>query len=109
MKLLIVQFPPVSCFLASLKPTYLSQHYDLYSRKVIRVIKQRIMRLIGHVRCTETRNSFMLLRRGCGGKCCLEDVGADGGIIIKRIFKNWDESVRDGCIWLRIGANSGML
>ena len=59
----------------------------------------------------ETRNVFMLSRRGCGGKGCLEVVGADGRIIIiiNRIFKNLDESVRDGFIWLRIGTNSGML
>jgi hypothetical protein len=60
----------------------------------------------------ETRNVFMLSRRGCGGKGCLEVVGADGRIIIiiiKRIFKNLDESVRDGFIWLRIVTNSGML
>jgi hypothetical protein len=57
----------------------------------------------------ETRNSFMVLRRGCEGKSCLEDVGADGRIEIKRIFKNWDESVKDDFIWLRIGANNGML
>jgi hypothetical protein len=67
------------------------------------------MRLIRYVGCTEARNPFMFLRWGCGGKSCLEEVGADGRIIIKRIFKNWDESVRDGFIWLRIGANSGML
>ena len=52
---------------------------------------------------------FMLLRRACGGKGCLEDVGADGRIIIKRIFKNWVESVRDGFFWLRIGTDSRML
>jgi hypothetical protein len=59
----------------------------------------------------ETRNVFVLSRRGCGGKGCLEVVGAEGRIIIiiKRIFKNLDESVRDGFIWLRIGTNSGML
>jgi hypothetical protein len=44
----------------------------------------------------------------------LEVVGADGRIIIiiiiiKRIFKNLDESVRDGFIWLRIETKSGML
>jgi hypothetical protein len=67
------------------------------------------MRLTGHVGCMETRNSFMLVRLGFGGKSCLEDVGVDGGIIIKHISKNWDESVRDGFIWLRIGTNNGML
>jgi len=96
MKLLIAQFPTVTCYLTSLRPKYLSQPHDLYSRKIIRIIKQRIMRLTGHVGCMETRNLFMLLRWACGEKGCLEDVGADGRIIIKRVFKNWDESVRDG-------------
>jgi hypothetical protein len=45
MKLLTVQFPPVPCYLGSLRPKYLSQPHDLYSRKIIRVMKQRIMRL----------------------------------------------------------------
>jgi len=109
MKLLIVQFPAVPFYLASLRPKYLSQPHDLYSRKNIRVIKRRIMRLTGHVGCKETRNLLMLLRRACGEKGCLEDVSADGRTIIKRIFKNWVESVRDGFFWLRIGTHSGML
>jgi hypothetical protein len=51
----------------------------------------------------------MLLKRGCEGKSSFKDVGADGRIITKRIFKKWDESVKNGFIWLRIKANSGML
>lgn len=32
---------------------------------------------------------------------CLEDLGIDGGVILKCILKEWYGTVWAGCIWLR--------
>ena len=39
----------------------------------------------------------------------LEDSGADERIIIKWIFRKWDEGVWTGVICLRIGTDGGLL
>jgi hypothetical protein len=33
----------------------------------------------------------------------MEDLDIDGRIILKCIFKMWDEEIRTGLIWLRTG------
>jgi hypothetical protein len=39
----------------------------------------------------------------------LEDLGVDGRIILKRIFKKWGGMAWPGLIWLRIGTGDGLL
>ena len=38
-----------------------------------------------------------------------EDTGADGRIILRWIFRKWNEGVWTGSIWLRIGTSDGHL
>jgi hypothetical protein len=39
----------------------------------------------------------------------LEDLGVDGRITLKLIFKKWNEEAWIGLIWLRIGTGAGFL
>jgi len=39
----------------------------------------------------------------------LEDLGIDGGIILKSIFNKWIRGARSGLIWLRIGTGGRLL
>jgi hypothetical protein len=39
----------------------------------------------------------------------LQDLDVDGRIILKWIFRKWDDEVSTGLIWLRIGTVGGLL
>jgi hypothetical protein len=43
------------------------------------------------------------------GKRLMGDPGGEGRIIIKLIFRNWDEGVWNGLNWLRIETGGGHL
>ena len=85
--------------------------YDLYSLpNIVRVVKSIRMRLAGHVARTGED-------RGCTG-CWWGSLGErghwgnqdlDGRIILRWIFRKFDEVVGTGLIWLRIGPGGGHL
>jgi hypothetical protein len=77
--------------------------YDVYSStNIIRVIKSRRMISVGHVaRIGDGRNPHRFLVRRPEGKNHFEDLGIDGMIILKLIFKKWEREACTGLIWIR--------
>jgi hypothetical protein len=78
---------------------------DLYSSpNVVRVIKSRRIRWVGHVaRMSEKRDLYRVLVGKPEGKRPL------GMIILRWIFRKWDVVVWTGSSWLRIGTGGGRL
>jgi hypothetical protein len=69
---------------------------------IVRVIKSRRMRLVGHV---ARRGGDKVLTRLCWGNLTendnWKDPGVDEKIILKRVFKNWDGSMD----WINLALN----
>jgi len=80
---------------------------DLYSSPdVVRVIKVRRMRWTGLVaRMGERRAVYRALVGKAEGKTTLEDLGVDGTVMLKRIFRKWD----GGKDWIDLGTGVGPL
>jgi hypothetical protein len=77
--------------------------HDLYSSPIVRVIKSRGMRLVGHV-------AHMVRREVCIGfwwgnpreRDHWGDPAVDGRIILRWIFRKWNVGVWTGLRWFRI-------
>ena len=84
---------------------------DLYSLpNIVRVVKSRRMRWAGHVaRMGEGRGVYGVLVGNLRERDHWGDPDADGRIILRWIFRKWEEVVRTGWSWLRIGTGGGHL
>ena len=86
----------------------LSDRYSLLN--TVRVVKSRRMRWVGHVACMGEGN-------GCTGfwwgnlreRDHWEGPDAVGRIILRWIFRKWEEVEGTGWSWLRIGTGGGHL
>jgi len=81
------------------------------SPDIVRVVKSRRMRWVGHVaRMGERRGATQGF---CWGKLrerdYMEDPDVDGRIMLKWIFRKWDVGIWTGSSWLRIGTGGGHL
>jgi hypothetical protein len=76
---------------------------DLYSSpNIARVTKSRRMRWAGHVApMAEGRVLYRVLVSKPEGKDQWGDLGVDGRIIFRQIFRQWDVRVWTGLRWLR--------
>jgi hypothetical protein len=74
------------------------------------MIKRRKMRWAGHVaRVGKTRNAPRVLAGKPEERKQLERFSVDGRIILKCIFRKWDEEAWTGFVCLRIGTGGGLL
>jgi hypothetical protein len=84
---------------------------DLYSfPTIVRVIKSRRMRWARHVaRAGEGRGVYRVLVGKPEGDRPLGRPRLRWGIILRWIFRKWDEGVWTGSLWLKIGTGGGHL
>ena len=84
---------------------------DLYcSPNIVRVIKSRRMRWAGHVALMEEgRVVYRVWWGNLRVRDHVGDLGVDGRIILRWIFRKWDVGVWTGSSWLRIGTGGGHL
>jgi hypothetical protein len=84
---------------------------DLYSSPtIVRMIKSRRMRLVGHVArmgVEEACTGFW--RRNLRERDHWGDPSVNGSIILSWIFRKWDSGVWTGLGWLRIETDGGYL
>jgi hypothetical protein len=90
---------------------WIRRSFMLYSSpNIVRAIKSRRMRLVGHVARMGWREACIgfwwgnLRERDHWG-----DPGVEGRIILVGIFRKWDVRVWTGLGWLRIGTGGGQL
>ena len=60
-------------------------------------------------RTRDRRGAYRVLVGDMMERDLLKDLGIDGNIILKGIFKEWDREMWTGIIWLRIGASDILL
>jgi len=84
---------------------------DLYcSPNIIRVIKLRRMRWVGHVACMGRGEVYTGFWWGnLRERDHFEDPHVDGRVILRFIFRRWDVGVWTGSSWLRTGTGGGNL
>jgi len=84
---------------------------DMYSSpNIVRVIKSRRMRWVGHVaRMRERRGVYRFRWGNLRERDHVEDGGADGKIILRWIFRKWYGGSWTGFILLRISTGVGHL
>ena len=84
---------------------------DLYSSpNIVRVIKSIKMRWAGNVARMGRGERYTWLWWGdLRERDHLEDLGVDGRIVLRWIFRKWAGVGRTGWSWLRIGTGGGHL
>jgi hypothetical protein len=84
---------------------------DLYCSPIgVQVIKLRRMRWAGHVaRMGRAEKYTGFLWGNRKERDHLEDLGIDGRIKLRWIFKKWDVRAWTGSIWLRIGTGRALV
>jgi len=85
-------------------------NYLYSSPNIVRVIKSRRMKWVGHLaRMGERRSACRIWWGNLSERDHLQDAGIYGKIILKWIFKKWDVKACSGSIWPRIGTRGGRL
>ena len=83
---------------------------DLYSSpNIVRVIKWRIMRWVGHVARMEGEVCTRFWWGNLRERDHWGDEDVDGRIILRWIFRKWEGVVRTGWSWLKIRTVGGRL